>query len=143
MERRTTGFSAPTFSYPHNRPMLGALNITFFDTCIAIGSAQVADCLYYLARRGKVGFGGFTFSVVEWVFGALCVWVIWRSGASLEIALAWLYVAYLIAWTAYGFKLVARVRATGDTALTPAEAIAGGVFGLVFTCAALAAMLLR
>jgi hypothetical protein len=113
------------------------LTHTYLYVSVAIGLAQVADCLIHAARQGKPGITGVVFSLVEWIWGVYSAIVIFRSNDRSEICLATIYVAYLAAWTIYLVRQVSRGRDASTYALSPREAMVGGGFGLLFALTAL------
>jgi hypothetical protein len=104
---------------------------------VAVGSAQVFDCLLFLARKGRISKTGWMFSVVEWIWGGVSIYVLMQENTDIPSWLPAVYIAYLILWLIYGVVTAARHQNLGEVTLTPREAIAGGVFGLSFALAAL------
>lgn len=107
---------------------------------VAVGLAQVLDCVIYLSGKGRISKTSWVFSVTEWVWGGVSLYVLMQEYTGIPTWLPSVYVAHLILWTVYGVVVaVAMVRRNEDSAeLTVArgEAIAGGLFGLVFAAAA-------
>lgn len=108
---------------------------------VAVGSAQVFDCLLLLVRKGRISKTGWMFSVVEWIWGGVSVYVLMQENTDVPGLLPAVYIAYLVLWTIYGVFTAARHQKLADVTLTPREAIAGGLFGLAFALAALSLVL--
>ncbi len=103
---------------------------------VAVGLAQVFDCILFLSRKGRISKTGWVFSATEWIWGGVSVYVLTREDTNIPSWLPSAYIAYLFLWTIYGVATAKRHQNLSEVTLTPAEAIAGGSFGLLFALAA-------
>ena len=104
----------------------------------AIGVAQVVDCSLLRSGR-KQGKTAIAFSVIEWLWGALCVYLLISKPNNFPLWLAAVFVAQLAGWMLYVMVQMQRGRAAETFELSPSEALAGGLFGALYASASLAA----
>ncbi|WP_457417591.1 hypothetical protein [Roseateles sp. P5_E7] len=104
---------------------------------VAIGAAQVVDGFLLRSARGQ-GTTATAFSVIEWAWGGLCVYLLVNGSDSFPAWLAGIFVAQLAAWMLYVAVQAKRGRAMETFKLTRSEALAGGVFGALYAAASLA-----
>lgn len=104
---------------------------------VFVGLAQVLDSVLLVWARGRLSRLVLAFSVFEWIWGGFSVYVLLQGSTGGPRLLAVLYVSYLLIWILYGsFEATRKIRKP-EHGLTPNEAIAGGIFGLVFLMVAL------
>jgi hypothetical protein len=107
----------------------------------AIGLAQVADAAMYLRLQGRASLTGWVFSLVEFLWGAVSIYVLLQADTGVPKWLPLMFVVYLAVWTAYGVRTAERHTDLKNIKLTPNEVLVSGAFGLVFATASLAAAL--
>lgn len=108
----------------------------------AIGAAQVLDCSLLRSGR-KQGKTAFAFSTIEWLWGAMCVYLLVNNTDRFPSWLAGVFVAQLAAWVLYVVVQMTRGRAAETFELSPSEALAGGAFGASYAIASLVAWFWR
>ncbi len=103
---------------------------------VAIGMAQVADA--YLLRSGETQrITAISFSIIEWIWGALCVYLLVHQSHRFPLWLAAMFLAQLLGWVLFIIMQAAKGRAMENFELSPTQALAGGIFGAVYATAAL------
>jgi hypothetical protein len=116
-----------------------AIETTLMLCAVAIGAAQVMDC--GLLRSGKQHSMTVTaFSILEWIWGGLCAYVLIKKPDGFPLWIAGVFVVYLAAWVLYIAVQAKRGRATESFELSRSEALAGGVFGAFYAAASLATL---
>jgi hypothetical protein len=105
----------------------------------AIGFAQVLDCLFFLKQKGRVSTMLLIFSLVEWFWGGISIYILTQANTDVPVWLPAMYIVYLCASAIYGVMTAARHRNRQLTEITlrPAEVVTGGIFGLLFAISAL------
>lgn len=104
----------------------------------AIGAAQVVDgCL--LRSDGKQGKTAVAFSIIEWAWGGLCIYLLVNRVEGFPLWLAGVFVAQLAGWMLYLVLQAQRGRVMETFELTRSEALAGGLFGAFYAAASLIA----
>lgn len=103
---------------------------------VAVGLGQVADCALYLMARGRPSKTTWVFATVEWIWGAVSVYVLFSEESTVPSWLSASYVVYLLAWSAYGFATAHRHKDNRAITLSPKEVLIGGTFGALFATAA-------
>ena len=111
----------------------------YFWVSVAIGFAQVVDCLFFLMHKGRVSLIVLLFSLIEWFWGGISIYMLTQANADVPVWLPAMYLAYLCASAVYGVMTTKRHRnkPLTEIILTPAEVITGGIFGLLFALSAL------
>jgi hypothetical protein len=117
--------------------------VLYLYLSLAVGLAQVADCVVHVANLGRPGFAAMAFSFIEWVWGAVSVYALVEQPEGLLLWLPAAFTAYLLAWLVYGVAMVKQGRDTSNFKLSPREAMAGGVFGALLAGSAGLCLLLQ
>jgi hypothetical protein len=99
---------------------------------VAVGIAQIFDCLIFISLKGRSSATGLFFSLTEWIWGGVSIYVLLQENVGLPKWLPGMYVAYLFIWSVYGIVIANQRRNMTNLTLTPKEALAGGLFGLLF-----------
>jgi hypothetical protein len=104
---------------------------------VAVGAAQIVDCC--LLRSGEQHSTTVTaFSMLEWIWGGLCTYLLFKKPDGFPLWIAGIFVAYLVAWVLYIALQAKRGRAVESFELSRSEALAGGLFGAFYATASLA-----
>jgi len=113
-----------------------ALDSSLMLCAVSIGVAQVLDCC--LLRAGKSqGRTAIAFSAIEWIWGALCVYLLLNRSDEFPLWLAGTFVAQLAAWTLYVIAQMRQGRPAEAFELSGSEALIGGLFGAFYATASL------
>jgi hypothetical protein len=103
----------------------------------AIGVAQVLDCVLYLRTVGRASITGWAFSTVEFLWGAVSLYILFFTESDVADWLPASFIAYLASWTIYGVFTAKRHSDLRNIKLTPNEVLTGGAFGSFFAAASL------
>ncbi|WMW79318.1 hypothetical protein RF679_11730 [Undibacterium cyanobacteriorum] len=108
----------------------------YLPLSVVVGIVQLLDGLLFLARRGRASVGAVLFSLIEWIWGGVSLYVLRQEAAHIPSWLPITFMVFLVGWTLYGLANVKRFQKMDEVMLTPIEAILGGLFGIVFASAA-------
>ena len=100
----------------------------------------MADCCLLLSGR-KQGLTVLAFSTFEWLWGAMCVYLLFKQQDEFPAWLAIVFVVQLLAWLLYVISQALRGRLRDNSELSRSEAWAGGIFGAVYALVSAAAWL--